>query len=129
MRNVFVDVTKNKFEFLAGQDWSMFTPNRKGLSRLPSDIFYSQAVDTNYQAGLVWARQGQFRFVYHPSEAIAMGVSFENPQQFIGGGVTLPSAFSSQLANQLNTGSTTYTAPSVFPDIREDRGERKDLPH
>jgi hypothetical protein len=117
MRNVFVDVNKGKFEFLGGQDWSFATPNRKGLSPLPSDVFFSQAVDTNYQAGLVWARQGQFRFVYHPSDNLAMGVSFENPQQFIGGGVSLPAAYSTQLANQLNTGSTTYTAPSVFPDV------------
>jgi hypothetical protein len=117
MRNVFVDVDKGKFEFLAGQDWSFATANKKGLSPLPSDIFFSQAVDTNYQAGLIWARQGQFRFIYHPSDNLAMGVSFENPQQFIGGGVTLPAAYATQLANQLNTGSTTYTAPSVFPDI------------
>lgn len=117
MRNVFVDLTKGKFEILGGQDWSFATANRKGLSPLPSDVFFSQAVDTNYQAGLVWARQGQFRFVYHPSDNLAMGISFENPQQFIGGGVTLPSALSSQLANELNNGSTTYTAPNVFPDI------------
>ena len=32
MRNVFVDVQKGKWEILGGQDWSMFTPNRKGLS-------------------------------------------------------------------------------------------------
>jgi hypothetical protein len=117
MRNVFVDVNKGKFEFLGGQDWSFATANKKGLSPLPSDIFFSQAVDTNYQAGLVWARQGQFRFIYHPNDNLAMGVSFENPQQFIGGGVTLPSAYSTQLANQLNNGATTYTAPSVFPDV------------
>jgi len=117
MRNVFVDIQKNKFEFLGGQDWTLFTANRKGLSPIPSDIFYSQAVDTNYQAGLVWARQSQFRFVYHPSDGLAMGMSLENPQQFIGGGVALPAAYTTQLATQLNTGSTSYSAPNVFPDI------------
>ena len=117
MRNIFVDVRKNKWEVLAGQDWTMFTADKVGLSPVPSDIFYSQAVDTNYLAGLIWARQSQFRFVLHPNDNVAMGVSLENPQQFIGGGVTLPSAYSTQLASQLNNGSTNYTAPNAFPDI------------
>ena len=125
MRNAFVDIQKGKFEFLAGQDWSMFTSNRKGISPIPSDVFFSQAVDTNYQAGLVWTRQAQFRFVYHPSESVAMGLSFENPQQYIGGAfVTLPAAFTTttsaangQLTNQLNNGASNFTVPNVFPDI------------
>ena len=49
-----VDVRKDKLEFLAGQSWSMLTPNRKGISALPGDIFISQVVDTNYMAGLTW---------------------------------------------------------------------------
>jgi len=117
MRNVFVDMKKDKLEILVGQDWSLFTPNRNGLSPIPSDIFYSQAVDTNYQAGLTWARQAQVRVTYHATDSFAAALSFENPQQYIGGFVTLPSALSTQLANQLNTGSTTYTAPNVAPDI------------
>ncbi len=117
MRNVFADLKKDKFEILVGQDWSLFTPNRNGLSPLPSDIFFSQAVDTNYQAGLTWARQSQVRFTYHPTDSFAAALSFENPQQYIGGFVTLPSALSTQLAAQLNNGSTTYTAPNVAPDI------------
>lgn len=117
MRNIFADLKKDKLEILVGQDWSLFTPNRVGLSPIPSDIFYSQAVDTNYQAGLTWARQSQVRITYHPSESVAAAVSFENPQQFIGGFVTLPTALATPLANQLNTGSTTYSAPNVAPDI------------
>jgi hypothetical protein len=31
MRNFFVDVQKDGLEVLGGQDWTMFTPNRKGL--------------------------------------------------------------------------------------------------
>ncbi len=85
MRNVFVDVQKNGFEILGGQDWGMEVPNRKGISPLPSDIFYTQNMDTNYQVGLVWTRQTQFRFIAHPNDNLAFGVSFENPQQYIGG--------------------------------------------
>ncbi len=126
MRNVFVDWQRNGFEILGGQDWSMATPNRKGLSPLPSDIFYTQDMDTNYQAGLVWSRQSQFRFIAHPSENLAFGVSLENPQQYIGGSgginaaaVTLPAApsLSGLGGTQLNNGSNTYSAANLHPDI------------
>jgi hypothetical protein len=123
MRNVFVDWQKGKVEFLAGQDWSFATPNRKGLSPLPSDIFYTQNMDTNYQAGLVWSRQTQFRLVVHPADNLVFGVSFENPQQYIGGSsggssVTLPSALSTALSGgQFNNGSSNFAAPNLHPDI------------
>ena len=51
MRVFFVDLKNGQWEFLAGQDWSMMTPNRKGISPIPGDIFFSQDVDTNYQVG------------------------------------------------------------------------------
>ena len=51
IRLFWVDVRKDKFEFLAGQSWSMLTPNRKGISALPGDLFYSQVVDVNYMTG------------------------------------------------------------------------------
>ena len=117
MRNVFVDVRKGKFEVLGGQDWSMFTPGKKSLSPIPSDIFYSQVVDLNYLSSLVWTRQSQVRLVMHPSERWTAGVSFENPQQFIGGGVVLPSAYASLAGTQLNNGNSTYAVPNHHPDI------------
>ena len=39
----------------------MLTPNRRGISPLPGDIFYSQVMDVNYMAGLTWTRQPGFR--------------------------------------------------------------------
>lgn len=123
MRNVFVDVQKDGFEFLGGQDWSLMTPNRKGLSPLPSDIFYTQNMDTNYQAGLVWSRQTQFRFIAHPNENLAFGVSLENPEQYVGGAngsgsPVFPTALNSAITGQFNNGSgTNYSAPNLHPDI------------
>jgi hypothetical protein len=122
MRNIFVDVKKSWLEVLAGQDWSLATPNRLGLSPLPSDIFYTQNMDTNYQAGLVWSRQTQVRFVAHPAGNFALGVSLENPQQYAGGSggagtITPPAAFSSVIGTQVNSGSTNYTAANLHPDI------------
>jgi hypothetical protein len=121
MRNVFVDVQKNGLEILGGQDWSLATPNRKGLSPLPSDIFYTQNMDTNYQAGLVWARQSQFRVIAHPNDDLAFGVSIENPEQYVNGYITFPSALASSLGggNQLNDNSSGngYQIPNLHPDI------------
>jgi len=114
MRVFFVDVRNGDWEFLAGQDWSMMTPNRKGLSPLPSDIFFSQNVDTNYQNGLIWARQPQVRLVYHPANEWAMGVSLENPDQYVGSGVVLPAGFN---AASVDNGSNGTATPNVFPDV------------
>src|SRR5216684_819575 len=123
LRLYFADVKRGKWEFQGGQLWTWMTPNRVGLSPMPSDIFYSQNMDTNYQVGLTWARQTAFRVAYHPTSSWAIGVSVENPQQFVPGSVTFPSAsFSSQFDN--GSGSTSVASagtnpavPNLHPDI------------
>jgi hypothetical protein len=132
LRLYWVDVTKGKFEFLAGQSWSMMTPNRTGISPLPADIFYSQDMDVNYQAGLVWLRTPGFRFVLHPSEKVTFGVALENSEPYVGGGnggsaATLPALISttattgttqgSVLGGQINNGSSVISSAAVAPDI------------
>ncbi len=122
LRLYWVDVLKNKFEFLGGQSWSMITPGRKGISPLPGDLFYTQDIDVNYQAGLTWGRIPQFRMVYHPSDTVAMGLSFESAEQYIGGSggggtITLPATLQASYAGQLNNGGTTLNVPNVHPDI------------
>jgi hypothetical protein len=113
MRVYFADLKNGPWEFMAGQDWSMLTPNRRGISAMPSDVFYSNDMDTNYQAGLTWARQPQVRLVYHATNELAMGLSVENPDQYVGGAVVLPSAFS---GTEVDTGAAT-TQPNIFPDV------------
>jgi len=122
LRLFWVDVRKGKLEFLAGQSWSLITPNRKGLSALPSDLFYSQVVDVNYMAGLTWTRQPGVRILYHPSEKLAMGLSFENPEQYIGGSaggpqITVPAALSTLPGTQLDNATNVLTIPNLHPDI------------
>jgi hypothetical protein len=118
MRNVFVDVQKGKFELMGGQDWSLLTPNKKGVSPVPSDIFYTQNMDTNYQVGLPWARQGQFRAGYHPNDHVHMALSLENPQQYVGStGVAFPSALSGIVTPQFNDGTNNFKVPNQHPDI------------
>jgi hypothetical protein len=122
LRLFWVDVRKDKFEMLAGQSWSLLTPNRKGLSALPGDLFYSQVIDVNYMAGLTWSRQPGVRFLYHPSEQVTMGVSFENPEQYMGGSgggstMVLPAALTSLAGTQLDNASTVQSIPNLVPDV------------
>jgi hypothetical protein len=122
IRLYWVDVRKDKFEFLAGQSWSMLTPNRKGISALPGDLFYSQVIDVNYMAGLAWTRQPGVRFLYHPSDKVTMGVSFENPDQYMGGSgggstTVLPAALTGLAGTQLDNQTNVQTIPNVHPDI------------
>jgi hypothetical protein len=113
MRNYFVDLKNGSWELLAGQDWSLLTPNRKGLSPLPSDIFFSNDMDTNYQVGLTWARQPQLRLTYHATDEFAIALSLENPDQYVVGASVLPAAFT---ATEVDTGAAT-TQPNIFPDV------------
>ena len=122
IRLYWVDLRKDKWEILGGQSWSMLTPNRRGLSPLPADIFNSQDMDTNYQVGLSWTRAPQFRVVYHPNSVVSWGVALEQGEQYGGGSagggaITLPGALASVYANQINTGGQTFNVPNVGPDV------------
>jgi hypothetical protein len=123
LRLYWADVQYGKWEVLAGQEWSLLTPNRVGLSPLTPDVFVTLDEDPNFQVGLTWARQAQVRVVYHPTSNWAIGLSLENPQQFVPGSIVFPSTFfSTQFDN--GSGSTsaassaTNTAvPNLHPDI------------
>jgi len=122
LRLYWVDVRYSKFELLGGQSWSMLTPNRKGISPIPGDIFYSQDIDVNYQAGLVWGRIPGFRFVFHPSDKVTFGVALENSEPYIGGGngggaATPPTALAGLLGGQINNGGSVISSPALFPDV------------
>jgi hypothetical protein len=121
LRLIWVDLRKKKLEVLAGQSWSLLTPNRIGLSPLPADIFVGQGVDTNYQLGLTWSRNPQFRLIYHASDSVTLGWSLEASEQYGGGSggsgaITLPSALVASYDSQLNTGSTTFGVANPHPD-------------
>jgi hypothetical protein len=120
MRLFWVDLQKSKWEVLAGQSWTLMTPNRKGIGGLPSDLFYSQDVDTNYQAGLVWARQAGFRVGVHFNDHAAWAIALENPEQFIGNGIeVLPAtaALTTAIGSEFNSTTQTSSVPNLHPDI------------
>ncbi len=122
LRLFWVDVRKGQWEILGGQSWSMLTPNRKGISALPGDVFFSQTIDVNYMIGLPWTRQPGVRFLYHPTSQVTLGVSLENPNQYIGGSaggpaIVLPAALTALAGTQLDNSSNVLVTPNVHPDI------------
>jgi hypothetical protein len=128
LRLYWVDIRKGAIEFLAGQSWSMLTPNRKGLSALPGDLFYSQVIDINYIAGLTWTRQPGLRVLFHgPQDKVNFGFSVEQADQYAGGSggggaITLPSALSALIPTQLDSGGNISGAsflqtPTLTPDF------------
>ncbi|MDP8991019.1 MAG: hypothetical protein M3N41_13180 [Acidobacteriota bacterium] len=127
LRLYWADVRKGKVEFLAGQSWSMLTPNRNGLSALPGDLFFTQVIDINYVAGLTWTRQPGLRVLIHPNKHVTFGFSAEQPDQYIGGsaggsGITLPSALSGLASTQLDaagniSGASYLAQPGYTPDL------------
>lgn len=116
-RLYWASVRRDKWEVVAGQMWGWLTPNRTGLSSYTPDVFYTLDMDFNYQVGLTWTRQPGVRFIYHPNENWAMGVSLENPEQFGGQGeITFPAAFNAQLGGQIDSANISST-PNLHPDI------------
>jgi len=124
-RLYWVDLALGRWEVLGGQTWSLITPGRKGISPLPADVFYTQDMDVNYQAGLVWGRIPELRFVYHhPSDKLAFAFAIDSPDQYAGGSsggptVTFPSAISSTYSSELDTSASSggLGAPNVAPDF------------
>jgi hypothetical protein len=114
MRLYWVQFTAGKFEFLAGQSWSMMTPGRSSISPMPGDLFYTQDVDTNYQMGLTWGRTPGFRFIAHATDRITAGLALENPEQYVGSAVVLPAAFPPA---EVDAGTVTTNVPNPYPDI------------
>ena len=122
LRLFWANLRKDKFEFLAGQSWSLLTPNRTGVSPLPGDLFVTQVVDPNLHVGLTWTRSPQLRVAYHPSETVHLGLSLEASEQFAGGAsgsgaITLPEDLASSYGAQLNTGSGNYATPNPHQDV------------
>lgn len=118
----WLDVRKNKWEVLGGQSWSLLTPNRKGTSPIPADIFSTQNIDQSIQVGLTWARDPQFRVIYHANKTVTLAVALEAAEQYGGGSagageITLPAALASSYSSQLDLGETTFSVPNLHPDV------------
>ena len=117
LRLYWGDFRRGNWEILAGQTWGLQTPNRVGLSPMPSDVFVPIGEDAQTHVGLPYTRAAELRVVYHFSDHFQWGVAMQNPDQFQGAGfITTPAAFSVPLTQQLDSGAA-LTVPSLFPDI------------
>jgi hypothetical protein len=122
LRLAFADLQAGKWEILGGQDWSLLTPGRKGISALPTGLVLTQDLDPNLQSGLVWARSPQARVVYRPKESVALAVSFESGSTYVGGSggagaITLPSDLAPNYFNQVDLGSGGLGVPTPHSDL------------
>ena len=121
LRLAFVDLQAGKWELLAGQDWSLITPGRRGIPALGGGLILTQDLDPNIQSGLVWARTPQARVVYHPTEKVALALSVESGGTYAGGSagagtITLPRALAPDYFHQVDLGSGALGVPSAHSD-------------
>jgi hypothetical protein len=115
LRLYFAYVKRGKWEFLGGQTWSWLTPNRNGIGPIPSDLAITYNEDQNLGVGVPYTRAAELRAAYHVNDHWAIGVGIENPNQYIGTYVSLPSQFTSigsQFDNNGNAG-----AANLMPDM------------
>ena len=119
LRQAFAEVQYGRTFFLAvGQAFTLMTAQKDQLSVWPSDLELSQAVDTNYLAGVIWGRTPQVRLTWRPSPRINWAVSLENPEQQLGRGlVVLPACCAIELDAQYNTGADELKVPNLMTDI------------
>ena len=135
IRLFWVDVRKGNLEFLAGQSWSMLTPNRKGLSALPGDLFYGQEIDLNYLTGLTWDRQPGVRVIFHPNDKVAFGLSVENPDAVYGWFSGCSLHYPACVLRNVHPGGrvrpttpTTETSPQLHAGFHREARVRSDQP-
>src|ERR1700723_987582 len=107
---------RGKWVIVGGQTWSWLTPNRNGVGPIPSDLAITYNEDQNIGVGIPYTRAAELRVAYHVNDHLAVGVGMEDPNQFIGGFVALPTAFGATLGPQFDNGAQVG-APNLFPDI------------
>ena len=116
MRLCFMRLPRSKWEILGGQTWSWLTPNRIGIGPNPAELAITYNEDQNIGVGLPYTRAAELRVAYHLNDHWALGIGIEDPNQYIGNFVALPSAFASTVGTQFDNGSQIGT-PNLFPDI------------
>lgn len=73
------DSSATNTHFLAGQAWSLLTPNRVGI--IPRQESLPETIEASMLAGQTWARQWQARFVKDMlHHRLWLGLSIENAQ-------------------------------------------------
>jgi len=116
-RLFWLDLKRGKWEFLGGQTWGLQTPNRTGVSPMPSDLALGYQEDAGVGVGYNYTRAAAFRTAYHFNDQWVWAGEIQNPQQFVGAGeVIFPLAFNAQLGPQFDAANNPG-APNVAPDF------------
>jgi hypothetical protein len=110
-----VDMASCGLHFLAGQEWSLLTTNRVGITPRQENI--PLTIDAQYVPGFNWTRNPQLRIVKDfDDQKIWAGLSVESPQAILSG-ITAPA-----FVNATNPGGSlfdknnNYTSDQ-YPDI------------
>jgi hypothetical protein len=120
LRLYWLQLKRGKWEFLGGSAWGLMTPNRTGVSPMPSDLALTLGEDANVHVGVNHTRAGTFRAAFHPNSNFVWAFGVENPQQYANGEVLFPAAFNAQVSGLFDVNSATGGIPGVpnaFPDF------------
>jgi hypothetical protein len=117
LRLYWLDLKRGKWEFLAGQTWGLQTPNRQGVSPMPSDLSLGYGEDANIGVGYNYTRAAAFRAAYHINDNWVWAAEIQNPQQYVGAGeVIFPFALNAALGVQFDAANNPGT-PNATPDF------------
>ncbi|MEJ0093491.1 MAG: hypothetical protein WDN46_08640 [Methylocella sp.] len=113
IRNIYATIDQDDFgaHLLAGQNWSLLTPNTRGITPRTEDI--PLTIDAQYVPGFNWARQPQIRVVKDFDQTLWFGLSAESPQTntFVG-----PGATNGGFTNGIAQAGPTAALPSTLVD-------------
>jgi hypothetical protein len=99
----------NGWIFTGGEQWSMATETRKGITNRQEVL--PPTIDSQYNVGFTWERQYGFRVVKDFGK-YALGFSIEGPQATIGGrGFSLATTTTVGTATVATQGNTFLNAP------------------
>jgi hypothetical protein len=106
------------FHFLAGQTWSLLTPDRVGITPRKENIPIT--INANYVVGFDFTRNWQIRAVKDFNKTFWLGVSIENPATINAPGI--PATVNGRVVNVVNTGTGGFlnavnVTPNQAPDI------------
>jgi hypothetical protein len=118
IRHLFaaLDWDKLGLHLLAGQTWSLATPNNNASVTNPLPTGLNLLIDNACVVGATWAWQPQFRVVKNFGKALSLAVSTENPQTTV---ASQPNSVPINYANSQGPGSNFAVALSVnaLPDF------------
>lgn len=85
IRNIYGAYYDNDsgFSILAGQNWSLLTQEKKGMT--PRNELIPMTIDAQYVPGFNWTRNAQIRAVEKFNDMVSVGVSLESPQALFSG--------------------------------------------